>query len=129
MTDVDRWAEFFDERKGFNLLYIVDGWNNFCRVFELPETYPKGFCPPGGLPATFQMVDWFSPVPGLGVPAISKKAWLEKFGSIEQIEVSHNQLQTDLIPFVRKKVYIKPLREYLVICSFGATLMFEGKAK
>ena len=58
--------------------YKVDGWNNFCRIFELPETYPKEYCFGGGHPVSFQMVDWFNPVPGIAQPAVTKKFGAKK---------------------------------------------------
>ena len=60
--------------------YKVDSWNNFCRVFMLPEEYPEDFCFNGGHPVNFQMVDWFNPVAhdDLFLPAISKEEWIEK---------------------------------------------------
>lgn len=33
--------------------YLVDGWNNFCRVFEIPESYPDGYLFGGGLDSQF----------------------------------------------------------------------------
>ena len=41
--------------------YTIDIWNNFCRVFMLPEKYCNDFCFNGGHPTNFQMIDWFCP--------------------------------------------------------------------
>ena len=60
--------------------YKVDGWNNFCRVFELPNKFPNTYCFGGGVPVGFKMVDWFNPVSGLDSPAVSKEVWKEKVG-------------------------------------------------
>lgn len=93
--------------------YQVDGRNNFCRVFQLPEEYPEGFCFDGGQLIPFQMVDWFNPVSGI---------------ETETKEVSHDELQESLIPFLEKKQYIKPGRKYLILCDFGAAIQFSGAA-
>lgn len=107
------------------MLYRVDGWNNFCRVFELPEQYPSGYCFGGGLPVAFQMVDWFNPVTGVDAPACSKDMWREKVGNIQTKEIADVELRDGLIPFLRGKNYVKPNRKHLVICDFGATFIFE----
>ncbi len=106
--------------------YKVDGWNNFCRVFELPEKYPKDYCFNGGYPVSFQMVDWFNPVPGIGQPAVSKEVWREKVGKIETKEIIISELHETLVPWVKEKIYIKTGRKYLIICDFGAAIQFVG---
>lgn len=108
------------------MTYLVDGWNNFCRVFELPEIYPSGYCFSGGFRVNFQMVDWFNPVPGIGQPAVTKEVWREKVGEIETKTVSIDELQSSIIPFLRKKKYASPGRDYLVLCDFGAALRFKA---
>lgn len=104
----------------------VDGWNNFCRVFELPERFPSDFCFGGGIPVNFQMVDWFNPVPELGNPAVSKEEWIEKVGDIEIKKIDVDKLEESLLPFIQKKMYIKPNRKYLIIYNFGASTIFSG---
>ena len=47
----------------------ITGKNNFCRVFELPNEYPKGFCFGGGHQVLFLIVDWFNPVNPMDMPA------------------------------------------------------------
>jgi hypothetical protein len=117
--------------------YQVDGWNNFCRVFELPEHFPKGYCFGGGLPTNFQMVDWFNPIPQMPLsgkstgewlpnPAVSKEVWKEKVGEIKTIEVDHEKLSDDLTSWLKKKTYMKPGRKYLVVCNFGMCFMFSA---
>ncbi|MDD5531121.1 MAG: hypothetical protein PHX21_13970 [bacterium] len=105
--------------------YKVDGWNNFCRVFELPEEFSSEFCFNGGIPTNFLMVDWFNPIGGLPQPAVSKKEWKEKVGEIEVKEIEHDYICTELTYFLLDKLYIKPKRKYLVICDFGACFTFE----
>lgn len=105
--------------------YVVDGWNNFCRVFELPENYPSDYCCPVGIPVTFQMVDWFNPVLGIEQPGITKEEWREKVGEIETKNVSLEELRGTIIPWLHKKSYVKPGRDYLVLCDFGASLQFS----
>ena len=104
--------------------YNVDGWNNFCRVFELPERFSSEFCFGGGIPTKFQMIDWFNPVPDIGQPAVSKKVWRKKVGEIVVKIVDHEELQTFLIPWLKMKQYTQQGRTYLVICDFGACFTF-----
>lgn len=103
--------------------YCVDGWNNFCRVFEIPKRYPAGFCF-SGIDVNFIMVDWFNPVPEIDRPAVSKEIWEEKVGPIEYKYITDYELQKKLIPFLIGKMYIKQDRKYLVICDFGASFVF-----
>lgn len=107
--------------------YKVDGWNNFCRVFRLPLSYPEGFCFGGGRTVNFQMVDWFNPVPDIPQPAVSKEVWKEKVGDIEVKEVHLAELQDKLIPFLQHKMYVKKGYQYIVICNFGASFIFAGE--
>lgn len=107
------------------MIYEVDKWNNFCRVFELPDAYPKGFCFHGGLPVNFKMVDFFEPVPDVGRAGVSKEVWEEEVGPITTVKVDINDLEKSLIPFLLKKNYVKQLRQYLIIYSFGASSIFD----
>jgi hypothetical protein len=106
--------------------YKVDGWNNFCRVFELPAKFPEGFCFGGGKPTVFLMVDWFKPVAEIAQSAVSKEVWKEKVGEIETQEIEVEELSKLLIPWLQKKIYIKPNKSYLVICDFGACFTFDS---
>jgi hypothetical protein len=105
--------------------YQIDGWNNFCRVFELPEKFSSKFCFGGGISTNFQMVDWFNPIQGLPQPCCDKITWENKVGKIDIIEKEHQEIYDSLVPWLRKKLYIKPDRQYLVICDFGATFIFQ----
>ena len=87
--------------------------NNFCRVFELPEGYPKGFCFGGGKPVTFQMVDWFNPIPRRDILNDDIKEWNEYIPLLKD--------------FLESKTYVKPGRQYLVITDFGESFLFTGK--
>lgn len=107
--------------------YTVDPWNNFCRVFELPEKFPSGHCFGGGLPVTMKMVDWFYPttVPQAGV---SKEIWVEKFGAIDSSDtqtVTEDELKLTIIPFLKVKNYMRPNREYLILFDFGCAITFK----
>ena len=102
--------------------YKVDGWNNFCRVFEAPDNYSKDYCFSGG--TNFQMVDWFRPVEGICQPAVTKEIWIENVDSIETVTIDHDELGSKLIEFISKKMYIKPGRTYLILCNFEASFMF-----
>ena len=108
------------------MTYLVDGWNNFCRVFEIPESYPEGYLFGGGKPVSFIMIDWFNPVPGIGQPAVTKEVWRKEVGEIETKEISINELQESLIPWLLEKQYVKNGRDYLILCDFGAALRFSA---
>jgi len=87
--------------------FKVNNFNNFCRVFELPDEYPHGFCFGNGSPITFKMVDWFNPVDG-------------------NKEISYAELYETLVPWLRKKTYVQKNKEYLVMCDFGASITFKS---
>jgi len=105
--------------------YIVNPWNNFCRIFELPERYPTEFCFNGSHPVNFQLVDWFYPtsVPQAAVP---KNIWEENVGPVknEDIEINHDDLVLKLLPFLKNKSYIKSSKKYLFIADFGMSFIF-----
>jgi hypothetical protein len=106
--------------------FTVDGWNNFCRVFELPEQFSNQFCFGGGIPTNFQMVDWFSPIPDTNRAAVSKEVWREKVGEIPTKEISYEDLDS-VVEFLHQKQYLKSGRTYLIIFNFGAAITFEAK--
>ncbi len=109
--------------------YKVDGWNNFCRVFELPEQFSNEFCFGGGTPTTFIMVDWFHPIMDKRLPnypAISKAEWEIKVGPIKHIEISLYDLEKTLVPFLLRKPYIKKGHKYLILYEFGAATVFSA---
>lgn len=95
--------------------YKAEACNNFCRVFELPDEYPKGFCFDGGIPLTITMIDWFNPISND-----------DQLGDSKVVQISHKDLYADLIPYIKIKPYIKPKTKYLVLCDFGASLLFTG---
>ncbi len=105
--------------------YTVDGWNNFCRVFKLPDSFPSEFCFGGGVPVNFQMVDWFNPIPELSIPTVNKTYWLKFIGEIETKEIDLDELEKTLIPFLQKKVYVKQNKDYLILYKFGASTIFN----
>ena len=86
--------------------------NNFCRVFELPERYPEGFCFGGGRPVQMQMVDWFRPWPIEGRPfgGVAPETW----GEVVEM----------LRPWLMQKNYVKPGRRYILVTDFGEALVF-----
>lgn len=113
--------------------YQVDGWNNFCRVFEIPESFPSDYCFGGGHKVNFQMVDWFNPVPGIHMAAVSKDVWRDEFGEdefgeIETVEVDLNELEEKMRPFILDKNYAKPGRGYLILYDFGGSSVFRKEA-
>ncbi len=112
--------------------YQVNGFNNFCRVFQLPQSYPQGYCFGGGLPTTFVMVDWFHAVGGLPQWAISEEQYHQLIANGELVdngdhsqEVDSVELQTTLTKFLRDKVYVTEGETYLVICDFGFAFTFS----
>jgi hypothetical protein len=84
---------------------------NFCRVFELPNMYPKGFCFQGGKPVSFELVDWFNPIPAEDIHGNTVKTWGEYVDRLK------NSLKT--------KNYLKPNRKYLLITDFDESFVFE----
>ena len=106
------------------ITYKVDGWNNFCRVFEFPEGLSSEFCHGGGIPTTFKMVDWFNPIPGLQQSAVSKEVWKKEVGEIETEDVTLESVSEKLLPFLQEKQYVKEGFKYIVICDFGLSFIF-----
>lgn len=105
--------------------FKVDGWNNFCRVFELPKKFSSEFCFGGGIDTNFKMVDWFNPL-DLPQPSVSKDIWKEKVGDIETREISSSELKDHLIGFLKNKHYVKSNMTYVVIANFGASFTFTN---
>lgn len=105
--------------------FEVDGWNNFCRVFELPEQFSTDYCFGGGIDTNFKMVDWFNPFSGLPIAAVSKEVWRNKVGKIETKLVTADDFKVKLEAFLLNKKYVKQGRKYIVIANFGACFMFE----
>ena len=87
--------------------------NNFGRVFELPEKYPEGYCFNGKQIVQMEMVDWFNPWPGGTISGDPPETWEE----VVKI----------LRPFLMKKNYVKPGRQYILITDFGESLIFGHK--
>lgn len=81
--------------------------DNFCRVFELPDNYPTGFCFSGGKPVLMLMVDWFNP----WSPSMKAETWEE----VTEI----------LRPFLLSKDYVKPHKKYVLITDFGTSMVFS----
>ena len=107
--------------------YKVDGWNNFCRVFAIPSKFSSDFCFGGGIPTNFQMVDWFYPVYGLAQYTCSKEEWEAKTGKpIETKEVDLEELEKELIPFLKQKTYTIAGNQYLILYSFGGSTVFTA---
>lgn len=81
--------------------------NSLGRVFELPKHYPNDFCFGGGIPVTIKMVDWFHARP------------LESYGTWENAK-------KQLLPWLLEKPYVKPGKQYVLICEHGGCLTFRG---
>lgn len=108
--------------------FKVDGWNNFCRVFECPKEYSSQFCFGGGIPTQFRMVDWFNPVMNLPQPACSKRVWRENVGEIKILDLSYDDIHRDIIPFIEQKKYIRKDHEYIVVFDFGASVLINHQS-
>lgn len=109
--------------------YQVDGWNNFCRIFELPDQYPEKYCFSGGHPVTMVMVDWFNPVPEVPIAAVTKEVWEKEVGEIVPFELDHDNFCNAILPFLQGKQYIKEEHNYLLLCNFGLSLAFQKKTQ
>lgn len=103
--------------------YKVDGWNNFCRVFRLPEEFSPDFCFGGGIATNFQMVDWFQPCSGLDNVGCSREVWIVKVGPIKEKIVSLEDLEAQFKEYREGRKHIQPCK-HLVIFDFGASLIF-----
>ena len=90
---------------------MISESNNFCRVFELPITYPNDFCFGGGHAVTFTMVDWFQPIPMEDIWENKVEPWSNYVPALKQ--------------FLLIKNYIKPDRTYLLITDFGESFLFD----
>lgn len=90
---------------------------NFCRVFQLPPSFPSEFCFGGGHAVAFIMVDWFAPM-GLRDVRCGKT-----------YSVTHEELLATVVPFVKSKSYIKPEASYVILCDFGAALSFTAEVR
>ena len=95
----------------FNDLYPEQ--DNFCRVFELPDHYPEGFCFGGGRPVTMLMVDWFNPWPNSMIMNESElpKNWSECSEMLKE--------------FLLGKQYLKAGKKYILITDFGESMIFQ----
>jgi len=107
--------------------YKVDGWNNFCRVFEIPEEFPNEYCFGGGIHCDFVMKDWFSPVFDLLLINVPKEEYQKHVDEYLYKEVDFEELEKTIVDFVKVKKYITKGRKYLILYSFGAATIFEGE--
>jgi len=90
--------------------FQINGWNNFCRVFQLPDSYPDDYCFNGSISKIFKMVDWFNPI------------GMDTTGRVYRTQ---QQLFDTVGKFVLKKSYIQKGCKYLILCDFGAALVVE----
>ncbi len=106
----------------------VTNLSNFCRIFELPDTFPTDYCFGGGHPCTFTLVDWFNPVPGEVTPltedGFDKISWNDGRCNLdtEGLEFLRSKLKAALL----EKKYIKPGKRYVVITEYGDSFMVGG---
>lgn len=80
---------------------------NFCRVFELPQSYSSEYCFGGGIDTNFKMVDWFNPL------------------STSYEDLTWKENKKRIIDFIKEKNYIKNNRSYLIITNFGKAIIFK----
>jgi len=86
--------------------------NNFCRVFELPDKFPSGFCFGGGQLVGMRQVDWFNPIPQDDFYGDSElKPWSE--------------YESMLRTWLMTKRYVKPGKRYLLITDFDEAMVFS----
>lgn len=85
---------------------------NFCRVFEIPEEYPEGFCFSGGKKVEFLMVDWFNPLPTIYFDGV----WSD-------------ELKNKLISFLKEKRYVKKGKRYVCITDFNESFIIKKDSK
>ena len=85
---------------------------NFCRVFELPDSYPEGFCFNGGFPVEFKCVDWFNPWPR---------------EDYKLVDATWEEVSKKLRPWLSEKCYVKPGKVYLLITDFNESMIFGHK--
>ena len=93
----------------------ISSEENFLRVFEMPSTYPEGFCFVGGKPCELIMVDWFN-------------AWNPDEFKPDKFTVKRwqEEMKPQIIDFVKRKNYIKPGRKYLVVTNFDESFILHG---
>lgn len=96
--------------------YKINDYNNFCRVFQLPQIFPDGYCFNGGITCEFKMVDWFNPVND------EEDVKLIAAGKLDKIINS-------LSEFIRRKTYYESDFNYIVICDFGLTFKIQKEIK
>jgi len=83
--------------------------NNFCRVFEMPDQFPKDYCFAGGHPTEFILVDWFKPIPADHIWNNTLQSW----------EVYEEMIRD----FWKKKAFFDSSKKYLVITNFGKAFL------
>lgn len=91
--------------------FDINNGNNFCRIFEMPQRYPDGYCFGGkSYPAEFRMVDFFNPIPPDEVDGK-----LRDWGEYERL------LKLEVL----QRPYIKRGFKYLMATEFGAAIIIE----
>lgn len=98
-----------------DLKALAETPQNFCRVFEVPEEFPRGFA--AGQSVVFRQMDWFDPLPD------------------ERMRHEHPDLQlltwehcrAALTEYLREKDYVRPGGRYLVITEFDEAFVFRAE--
>lgn len=86
---------------------------NFCRVFRSPNI-KHGLCFSRDNAVTFQMVDWFNPLPPIRVKA-----------TLEMDIHKMYELCSSIIKFVHTKSYARTGDHFLVLTEFGEAWQFR----
>lgn len=89
---------------------------NFIRIFQLPQEYPRDFCFNGGHPVVMHLIDWFYPLPQ------------EDFWSCKEKEYSEEQLKTireQITKFIRQKTYCLKGYKYLALTNYNDSFIIE----
>lgn len=86
---------------------------NFCRVFEMSDSYPSGYYFYGGISVEFKMVDSFNPIPPEHFKDNEIKEWIDYVPMIKE--------------FLLRKNYVKSNKKYLVLTDFDESFVFKGE--
>lgn len=110
--------------------YVIDPWNNMCYVFEFPggecgDEFPKEYCF-SPVETTFSMVDWFCPIPIIFQMAVSKEEAHNKGISYQTLELTQEEVERAIVPFVKQKNYVTCGKRYLIVTDFNFSHVFTG---
>lgn len=105
--------------------FVIDPWNNFVRVFELPKRMPTDFCFGGPVTTMFEMVDWFTPFVEISQANVEKEEWLKQGRTYPTLEITLDEIQDRMVDHLSRKMYLQAGRTYLLLFNCGASLTFK----